>query len=288
MTAATASRVRVVPAHKAEPAPGLVVDRPLPGPGLEQLSPFLLLDHFGPTPIAPGSPGELNPHPRRGFETVTLLFDGAIEHRDSSGGRGTIRAGGVQWMTAARGIVHAEYHAPEMLARGGTLHGVQLWVNLPRRFKGEAPGYQDLPRERIPERIEDGTTLRVVAGELSGLRGPARTYTPLVVAHFAFAAQGRMVLPLVGGHHHALYVVRGRVRAEGTAVPARHLAVIEGEGEVALAADAPADVLFLAGEPIPEPVVAWGPFVMSARAEIVTAQQDFLAGRMGRLGGVPF
>jgi redox-sensitive bicupin YhaK (pirin superfamily) len=288
ITAATPTRVRVVPAHKAEPAPGLVVDRPLPAPGLDQLSPFLMLDHFGPTPIAPGTAGGLNPHPHRGFETVTLLFDGAMEHRDSSGGRGTIRAGGVQWMTAARGIVHAEYHAPEMLARGGTLHGVQLWVNLPRRFKGEAPGYQDLPRERIPERIEDGVALRVIAGELSGLRGPARTYTPLAVAHFAFAAEGRTLVPLVAGHHHALYVVRGGVRVEGTAVPARHLAVIEGEGEVAVTAEAPADALFLAGEPIAEPVVAWGPFVMSTREEIVSARQDFLAGRMGRLDGVPF
>jgi hypothetical protein len=286
--AAAPLRVRVVPAAKAEPAPGLVVDRPLPGPGLDQLSPFLMLDHFGPTPIAAGSAGGLNPHPHRGFETVTLLFEGAMEHRDSSGGRGTLRAGGVQWMTAARGIVHAEYHAPEMLARGGTLHGVQLWVNLPRRYKAEAPGYQDLPREVIPERTVDGVTVRVVAGDVAGLHGPARTFTPVTVAELRFAPHRRIALALAPGQQHALYVVHGHLHVGGVAVPERHLAVIEGAGEAVVSTKAAAQALFLAGAPIAEPAVAWGPFVMSTREEIMAARQDFLAGRMGRLDGVPF
>jgi hypothetical protein len=284
-------RIRVVRARKAEPAPGLVVDRPLPAPGLDQLSPFLMLDHFGPTPIAAGAPGGLNPHPHRGFETVTLLFDGAMEHRDSSGGQGTIRPGGVQWMTAARGVVHAEYHAAEMLARGGTLHGVQLWVNLPRRFKGEPAGYQDLPRASIAERSAAGTTLRVVAGEVDGVRGPARTFTPVTVAHVTLGGGATLHVPLVAGHHHALYVVRGTVRIDDIRVPERHLAVIATEGgqaAVTLVGDGEADALFLAGEPILEPVVAWGPFVMNTHEEIMAAQRDFAAGRMGRLDGVPF
>lgn len=283
-----ARHVRLVRARKAEPAPGLVVDRPLPAPGLDQLSPFLMLDHFGPTPVAAGAAGGLNPHPHRGFETVTVLFDGAMEHRDSSGGRGTIRAGGVQWMTAARGIVHAEYHAPEMLAGGGTLHGVQLWVNLPRRYKGEAPGYQDLPREAIPARSADGATWRVIAGAVSGMQGPARTYTPVTVAHLALEPAARARLPLAAGQVQAVYVVRGAIAVDGVPVPERHLAVISGAGTATLAAATAGDVLFLAGEPIAEPVVAWGPFVMNTAEEIAAARQDFLTGRMGRLDGVPF
>ena len=141
----------VATSRKAEPAPGLIVDRPLPGPEVDYVSPFLMIDHFGPTAVAAGGKGGLNPHPHRGFETVTLLFDGAMEHQDSQGNHGVLRAGDVQWMTAARGIVHAEYHEREFAQRGGTLHGIQLWVNLPARDKMNPPGYQDISSHRIPE-----------------------------------------------------------------------------------------------------------------------------------------
>ena len=133
------SALRVIDSHYAEPAPGLRVLRPFPGPDLDYASPFLMLDHFGPERIRPGDEGGLNPHPHRGFETVTFLFQGAMEHHDSSGGHGHLRAGGVQWMTAGSGIVHAEYREKEFARTGGVLEGVQLWVNLPRKFKMEAP-----------------------------------------------------------------------------------------------------------------------------------------------------
>jgi quercetin 2,3-dioxygenase len=248
---------RALRSTPAEPAPGLAVMRPLPGADIDVLGPFLLLDHFGPKRIAPGDFGGLNPHPHRGFETVTLILEGAMEHQDSSGGHGVIRPGGVQWMTAASGIVHAEYHEREFARQGGTLHGIQLWVNLPARFKMEPPKYQDLPSERIPVIESGGARVRVVAGTLLGaqgparphvaegdpsssqgvratraspvtspqagplLRGPARTYTPLTVAHLTLAAGAQIRLPVPAEQVAGVYAIRGSGSAGGRAYPDR-------------------------------------------------------------------
>lgn len=274
----------LVSSHKAQPAPGLVVDRPFPGPEVDSVDPWLVLDHFGPEPVAPGEAGGLNPHPHRGFETVTLMLEGAMEHRDSSGGQGLIEPGGVQWMTAASGIVHAEYRSPTLVREGGTLHGVQLWLNLPRARKMDPPGYQDLPAARIPVVQSRGARVRVIAGEHGGARGPARCFTPVTLLHVLLEAGGRVALRLPDGHNALVYVVTGAAGVQAVRVPARAMALLDRAGEtVVLEAGEPAQLLVLAGAPIGEPVVSWGPFVMNTREEILQARDDYLAGRMGSL-----
>jgi len=276
--------LRVVESHRAQPAPGLDVLRPFPGPQLDYASPFLMLDHFGPDRIRPGDEGGLNPHPHRGFETVTFLFQGAMEHHDSSGGHGLLNAGGVQWMTAGSGIVHAEYRQKEFARTGGVLEGVQLWVNLPRKFKMEAPHYQDLPAEKFAVAKFAGGEARVVAGELLGVRGPAATYTPIVAAHVKLEAGASVELPVAGDFNVYIYAVHGGGTSGGVDFATNQLVEYRGDGaSVQVTATEALDFLFLAGEPIDEPVVSWGPFVMNTREEIIQARDDYLAGRMGVL-----
>lgn len=278
------SALRVIDSHYAEPAPGLRVLRPFPGPDLDYASPFLMLDHFGPERIRPGDEGGLNPHPHRGFETVTFLFQGAMEHHDSSGGHGHLRAGGVQWMTAGSGIVHAEYREKEFARTGGVLEGVQLWVNLPRKFKMEAPHYQDLPAEKFAVAKFPGGEARVVAGDLLGARGPAVTYTPIIAAHVKLDAGASVELPVPASFNTYVYAVRGSGRTSTVGFTKNRLVEYRGDGgSVQVTASEDLDFLLLAGEPIDEPVVSWGPFVMNTREEIIKARDDYLAGRMGRL-----
>ena len=278
------SALRVIDSHHAEPAPGLRVLRPFPGPDLDYASPFLMLDHFGPERIRPGDEGGLNPHPHRGFETVTFLFQGAMEHHDSSGGHGHLRAGGVQWMTAGSGIVHAEYREKEFARTGGVLEGVQLWVNLPRKFKMEAPHYQDLPAEKFAVAKFPGGEARVVAGDLLGARGPAVSYTPIIAAHVKLEAGASVELPVPPSYNAYVYAVRGSGRTSTAAFAKNQLVEYRGDGgSVQVTASEDLDFLLLAGEPIDEPVVSWGPFVMNTREEIIQARDDYLAGRMGRL-----
>ena len=276
--------LRVVQSHHAQPAPGLDVLRPFPGPQLDYASPFLMLDHFGPDRIRPGEAGGLNPHPHRGFETVTFLFQGAMEHHDSSGGHGLLRAGGVQWMTAGSGIVHAEYREKEFARTGGVLEGVQLWVNLPRKYKMEAPHYQDLPAEKFAVAKFTGGEARVVAGDLLGVRGPAATYTPIVAAHVTLEARASVELPVPGNFNVYVYAVRGGGSSGGMDFATNQLVQYRADGgSVQVTAAEALDFLFLAGVPIDEPVVSWGPFVMNTREEIIQARDDYLAGRMGVL-----
>ena len=278
------SALRVIDSHYAEPAPGLRVLRPFPGPDLDYASPFLMLDHFGPERIRPGDEGGLNPHPHRGFETVTFLFQGAMEHHDSSGGHGHLRAGGVQWMTAGSGIVHAEYREKEFARTGGVLEGVQLWVNLPRKYKMEAPHYQDLPAEKFAVAKFPGGEARVVAGELLGVRGPAVSYTPIIAAHVRLEAGASVELPIPASFNAYVYAVRGSGRSSTVDFATNKLVEYRGDGgSVQVSASEALDFLLLAGEPIDEPVVSWGPFVMNTREEILQARDDYLAGRMGRL-----
>ncbi len=278
------SALRVIGSHFAEPAPGLRVLRPFPGPDLDYASPFLMLDHFGPERIHPGDKGGLNPHPHRGFETVTFLFQGAMEHHDSSGGHGHLRAGGVQWMTAGSGIVHAEYREKEFARNGGVLEGVQLWVNLPRKYKMEAPHYQDLPAEKFAVAKFPGGEARVVAGELLGVRGPAVSYTPIIAAHIKLEAGASAELPIPASFNAYVYAVRGSGRSSTFDFAKNQLVEYRGDGRsVQVSATEALDFLLLAGEPIDEPVVSWGPFVMNTREEILQARDDYLAGRMGVL-----
>lgn len=252
------------------------------------LSPFLLLDHAQPTRFQPAArPRGVGQHPHRGFETVTIVYQGELAHRDSTGAGGTIGPGDVQWMTAGSGILHEEFHSPAFTERGGTIEMVQLWVNLPAAHKMAEPGYQTLLDTQIPvAELPDGAgRVRVIAGEFDGQHGPARTFTAMDVLDLRIA-QGKAVrMPTREGHTLALVVLHGTVLVNGATVAREgQLVHLDRDGSgVEIEANNDATVLWLAGEPIDEPVVGHGPFVMNSEAEIVQAIDDFNAGRFGRM-----
>lgn len=251
----------------------------------EQISPFLLLDYAGPAEFAPSDqPRGVGEHPHRGFETVTIVYQGELEHRDSAGNHGKIGPGDVQWMTAASGIVHEEWHEQEFTKRGGVLEMVQLWVNLPARDKASPPGYQEILSRAIPVVDLDGLgAARVIAGGFRGVTGPARTFTPVSVLDLRLKADGRLMLDLPDGQTALLCVLNGQLTVNGSATAhAAEVVVLGRDGDqVVLETQRDAHVLALAGEPIHEPVVSHGPFVMNTREEIRQALQDYRAGRMG-------
>ncbi|MPS29349.1 pirin family protein [Pigmentiphaga sp.] len=251
------------------------------------LSPFLLLDHAAPTPFPPAArPRGVGRHPHRGFETVTVVYQGEVEHRDSTGAGGLIGPGDVQWMTAAGGILHEEFHSRAFTERGGTIEMVQLWVNLPARDKMSAPGYQTLLDAQIPSvDLPDGAgRVRVIAGEYGGGKGPARTHTPIDMWDIRLAQGGQARFDGTPGHTLALVVLRGTVLVNGdTLAREGQLVHFERDGTgVTLEANNDAILLWLAGEPIDEPVVGYGPFVMNTQAEIQQAIEDYNAGRFER------
>lgn len=255
-----------------------------------QISPFLLLDYAGPHAFTPTTDRRgVGQHPHRGFETVTIVYQGELEHRDSTGAGGFIGPGDVQWMTAANGIIHEEFHSPAFARSGGMLEMVQLWVNLPARDKRAAAGYQTLLATDIPEVAlgGDAGSLRVIAGSYQGHQGPARTFTPMDVWDMRLQAGSHVQLPVAAGRNAALVVLRGtlRVNAERDAGPAS-LVLLERTGEnVLIEAREGASVLLLSGEPIDEPIVGYGPFVMNSQAEIAESFDDFHAGRFGQMEG---
>lgn len=252
------------------------------------LSPFLLLDYAGPYRFEPaGHPRGVGQHPHRGFETVTLVYEGELEHRDSSGAGGRIGPGDVQWMTAASGILHEEYHSPDFTRTGGTLDMVQLWVNLPAAAKMSAPGYQtlldgDIPSVALPD---DAGSVRVVAGQYEGHPGPARTFTPMDVWDVRLRQGGSATFDIVDGRTLALVVLKGALRVNGKqAAREAELVVLDRDGaDVFVEAESDATFLLLSGEPIDEPIVGHGPFVMNTHDEIVQAIDDFNRGRFGRI-----
>ena len=252
-----------------------------------EFDPFLLLDYAGPYEFAPSEAVRgVGEHPHRGFETVTIVYQGELEHRDSSGSHGSIGSGDVQWMTAASGIVHEEYHSPRFSEDGGTLEMVQLWVNLPAQDKLSPPHYQGLLNAQIPQvpLAEGAGSVRVIAGEFRGTRGPAQTFTPINVWDLQLAAMHAIELRLTEGHTALLVVQSGELRVNDTPVKATELVSFDRAGDlVRVWADTDARILVLTGEPIGEPVVGQGPFVMNTRAEIQQAIQDYQAGRMGHL-----
>ncbi|PWB35098.1 quercetin 2,3-dioxygenase [Pseudomonas sp. SDI] len=256
----------------------------------QQLSPFLLLDYAGPHVFSPtASRRGVGQHPHRGFETVTIVYQGALEHRDSTGAGGLIGPGDVQWMTAAGGILHEEFHAPSFARSGGTLEMVQLWVNLPARDKSAAAGYQTLLANDIPrvELANAAGSLRVIAGEYLGHRGPARTFTPMAVWDLHLRTGATLRLPSKAGNTAALVVLHGQVQvnAAETVGPAQLVVFAQDGDEVLLEATGDAVLLWLSGEPLNEPIVGYGPFVMNSEAEIVEAFDDFHAGRFGQMAG---
>lgn len=249
--------------------------------------PFLLLDYAGPHHFEPAqSPRGVGVHPHRGFETVTIVSQGELAHRDSSGSAGTIGPGDVQWMTAASGVVHEEFHSERFTQSGGTLEMVQLWVNLPAEFKLTAPRYQNLPASRIPHVELNGPSAaaRVIAGELFGVQGPAQTFTPVNLWELTLSQGAAVDLPLVPGHTSLLIVQSGAVRLEEKEIEAVTLALLDRSGDpVQLTAPVPSRILVLTGEPLREPVVGQGPFVMNTREQIREAILDFQSGKMGHL-----
>ncbi len=254
----------------------------------QHVSPFLMLDYAGPAQFPPASqPRGVGQHPHRGFETVTIVYQGEVEHLDSTGSGGIIGPGDVQWMTAASGILHEEFHSREFTQNGGTLEMVQLWVNLPAKDKMSAPGYQsilnrDIPCLPLPDKAGQ---VRVIAGQFHGQPGPTRTFTPMDVWDLRLNQGSVTRLTQVEGRNTLLLVLRGTVKVNGehTAHEAQ-LVVLDREGtELTLEAGTDATVLLLSGDAIDEPVASYGPFVMNTDAEIQQAFADFNNGRFGRI-----
>ncbi|MBX3236719.1 MAG: pirin family protein [Nitrospiraceae bacterium] len=255
----------------------------------ERLSPFLMLDYAGPRDFSPTEhPRGVGEHPHRGFETVTIMYQGRVAHRDSAGNGGVIGPDDVQWMTAASGVVHEEMHEREWAKQGGAFQAIQLWVNLPAQFKMSAPRYQTLVKQDIPTLplADGGGDVRVIAGEFGGRKGPAQTVTPVELLDVRLRAGGHADLTLPAGHHTGVFVLSGEVKVNGaTVVGEAELVVLGSKGErvqlEAMGTDAL--VLVMAGEPIKEPIARYGPFVMNTRQELVQAVDDYRAGKMGHL-----
>jgi quercetin 2,3-dioxygenase len=254
----------------------------------DHLSPFLLLDYAGPAAFTPtGKPRGVGTHPHRGFETVTIVYEGEVEHRDSTGQGGVIGPGDVQWMTAAGGILHKEFHSEAFTRKGGTLEMVQLWVNLPAKDKNAEAGYQSLLNTDIPSVELPGHAgrLRVIAGEYGGKRGPARTFTPIDLWDVQLRRGGAASLTAPEGRTLAVVVLKGAVQVNHDAIvrEAQFVLFDRNGGEIALEANSDASLLVLSGEPIDEPVVMHGPFVMNTVDEIRRAMVDFQSGRFGEI-----
>jgi redox-sensitive bicupin YhaK (pirin superfamily) len=252
-----------------------------------ELTPFLLLDHAGPADFEPSETQRgVDWHPHRGFETVTIVYEGAVDHQDSAGNAGHIGPGDVQWMTAGAGVLHKELHGKEFASKGGRFEVLQLWVNLRAKQKMTAPAYQTILDADIPvvALSAGGGSVRVIAGGFGGVQGPARTFTPINLLDVRLTAGGRIVLPLRDGYTAALFVMKGRVTVNGDE-PARagELVLFERSGdEVTLEAGEDATVFVMNGEPIDEPVAGYGPFVMNTTREIEQAIADMRTGRFGR------
>ncbi|EKN3562301.1 TPA: pirin family protein [Yersinia enterocolitica] len=254
----------------------------------KQLSPFLLLDYAGPMDFTPTQHRRgVGQHPHRGFETVTIVYDGEVEHRDSTGKGGVIGPGDVQWMTAGGGILHEEFHSDAFAKRGGAFEMVQLWVNLPAKDKMTAPGYQAIRNETIPQvaLAEGAGSLRVIAGDYAGENGPANTFSPLNVWDIRLNQGKSAEFSLPDGWNTALIVLRGTVQVNGDAIARdAEMVLLDSAGSnVTIEANNDAVLLLLSGEPIDEPIIGYGPFVMNTQEQIAEAIADFNSGRFGSM-----
>ncbi len=276
---------------------GFPVFRAFAGVDLAQLDPFIHLDQMGEVDYGPGEPKGTPWHPHRGFETVTYMMDGLLQHNDSQGGGGLITDGGTQWMTAGEGILHIETPPEHVVASGGRFHGLQLWVNLPKAQKWVPPRYQDLDPEQVLllSSADGGALVRVIAGDVAGHQGPGSTYTPITMIHATVAPGAELSLPWPARFNALAYVLAGSgtVGAEQRPVRAAQLAVFGSGDAITITADTKQDsrsaameVLLLGGRPIREPIAWAGPFVMNTRAEIMQAFEDFEAGRLGQVPAV--
>jgi redox-sensitive bicupin YhaK (pirin superfamily) len=284
----------VTTAPKGFEGEGFPVRRAFAGVDLQLLDPFVHMDQMGEVDYGPGEPKGTAWHPHRGFETVTYMIDGEMRHQDSHGGGGLIGGGDTQWMTAGAGILHIEAPPEHLVVSGGLFHGVQLWVNLPRAQKFAVPRYQDITSSKVAllSSQDGGALVRVIAGELGGYHGPGVTYTPITLIHATIAPGASLTLPWRSDFNALVYVLggAGTVGAKGRPIEAGQLAVFGDGGAITIGASARQDsrttgmdVFILGGQPIREPVAAYGPFVMNTRAELVQAFEDYQAGRLGTI-----
>ena len=269
---------------------GFLVHRPFPTYALSDFDPFLLLDEMGPKDLAPGEAKGAPDHPHRGFETVTYMLQGRMQHKDSKGNAGKLTPGDVQWMTAGAGVVHSEMPEREFSRTGGRLHGFQLWVNLPKRDKMTAPRYQEIPAAKIPVgRTEDGlVTVKVIAGESLGQRAVIETHTPIVYLHFTLQPGGSVSQLVPEEYNGFAYVVsgEGKFGPDGEhALRGQMIMFAQDGSEVRISNDGsnPLEVLLIAGVPLNEPIARYGPFVMNTREEIHQAFVDYQTGTMGEI-----
>jgi hypothetical protein len=271
---------------------GFMVRRPFPKSSFSEFDPFLLLDELGPVNLKPGQAKGAPDHPHRGFETVSYVLEGRLEHKDSQGHAGLLNSGDVQWMTAGAGVVHSEMPEAEFTRRGGRLHGIQLWVNLPQQDKMIPPRYQEIPSAQIPvAQTEDASvTVRVIAGEALGAKAVIETRTPIIYLHLTLQQGATLVQPVPKEYNAFAYVLEGAglFGAERERGDDGQMVLFAQDGpEVTIAnsadAEKPLDLLLIAGVPLNEPVVRYGPFVMNTEAEILQAIEDYRNGRMGRI-----
>jgi len=293
MAGSVRSVASVIDAVRTVEGEGFIVNRPFPTHSFDHFDPFLLLDELGPADLGPGEAKGAPDHPHRGFETVTYMLEGRMEHKDSAGNAGGIGPGDVQWMTAGAGVVHSEMPAADLRRKGGRLHGFQLWVNLPKRDKMIPPRYQEIPAARIPSaRSDDGkVSVRIIAGEALGAKAVIETRTPIHYLHFTIQPGGRIVQRVPRDYNAFAYVIEGAATfgPDDRSAQPRQMVTFANDGdEVSIAAPStsrqPLDVLMIAGVPLREPVARLGPFVMNSRAELLQAMDDFQNGRMGRIG----
>ncbi|WP_114810346.1 pirin family protein [Paraburkholderia kururiensis] len=280
---------RTHPAVRTTEGGGFIVHRPFPTRMLMDFDPFLLLDEMGPVDYAPGEARGAPDHPHRGFETVTYMLEGEFSHKDSAGHSGTLRPGDVQWMTAGAGVVHSEMPGEAFTRRGGRVHGLQLWVNLPRADKMVPPRYQEIPSERIPAATSaDGKVrVRVIAGEALGVKAAIETRTPILYQHYTLAPGARIEQPVPREFRVFAYALSGtgHYGAAGQEIGAQQMVIFGNDGDTVTfaAGNEPLDVLLIGGAPLNEPVVRYGPFVMNTEDEIRQAVFDYQAGRMGQI-----
>ncbi len=269
---------------------GFVVHRAFPNHSLREFDPFLLLDEMGPINLSAGEAKGAPDHPHRGFETVTYMIDGVFEHKDSQGHSGKLRTGDVQWMTAGSGVIHSEMPEKEFSKKGGTLHGFQLWVNLPKKDKMINPRYQDIPANKIPIAQNGGVQVKVIAGESMGKKAVIETRIPIIYLHFTLQPGAKVTQTIPQNYNALAYVVNGEglFGNEQRSAHKEQVVLFEADGnQITIKAPndttSPLDVLLIAGVPLGEPVARYGPFVMNTEEEIRQAILDYNSGKMGKI-----
>lgn len=277
---------QIVQARPQLEGEGMIVTRPFPTPRLDHVDPFLLLDRMGPIAAGPGEAKGAPDHPHRGFETVTYILDGAIEHEDSQGNRGRIGAGDVQWMTAGSGVIHSELPSEEIRRNGGRMHGFQLWVNLPRRDKMMKPRYQELRAAEIPTATSNDGKVKVtvIAGESLGTRASIDTRTPIMYLHVRLAPGASFTQPIPSNYNAFAFVISGEATFGDRVARENDMVLFGGDGDVVtITSSGGAELLLIGGVPLNEPVARYGPFVMNTVGEIRQAMLDYQSGRFGEI-----